>query len=135
GDDAVGLVNAALVPQLLYDPPHRLHERRIHRLVVVVEVDPAARARHRRAPFGDVALHHRAALLVERGDADLADVGRALQTERLLRQVLDGKAVAVPAEATLDVVAAHAPVARDDVLDRADEEVTVVGRARRERRP
>ena len=42
--------------------------------------------------------------------------------------------MAVPAEAPCHVVAAHGLVARDDVLDRAGQEVTVVRQARRERR-
>src|SRR6185369_1651259 len=76
----------------------------------------------------------RAALLVERGDADLADVGRSLQTERLLGEIFDGEPMAVPPEAPLDVVAAHAPIARDDVFDGADEKMAVMRRSRRERR-
>ena len=53
--DAMRLVDSPLVPELLEHPPDRLHEVAVHRLVVVVEIDPAAHARHGAAPFADVA--------------------------------------------------------------------------------
>ena len=130
GHDAVGAVDAALVPELLEDPPNRLHEIGIHRLVVVVEVDPATHARDGLAPFGDVFEHHRAALLVELVDAERLDLVRPRDVEGLLGERLDGEAVRVPAEAAFDIIPAHRLVARHDVLDRAGEEVSVVGQAR-----
>ena len=130
----MALVHAALVPELLEHPPDRLHEVGVHGLVVVVEIDPAAHARDGLAPLADVLQHHRAALLVELVHADLLDLGRARDAERLLREGLDGKTVGVPPEAALHVLAAHRLVARHDVLDRAREEVPVVRQARRERR-
>ena len=133
--DAVGAVDAALVPELLEDPPHRLHEAEVHRLVVVVEVDPAAHARYGLAPFADVLEHHRAALLVELVDAELLDFGRTRDAERHLRERLDRKTVGVPAEASFDVLSAHRLVARHDVLDRAREQVPVVRQSRRKGRP
>ena len=133
--DAVGAVDAPLLPELLEDPPDRFHEFRLHRLVVVVEIDPAAHARDGLAPFRDVLQHHRAALLVELVHAQGLDLGRARDAERVLREGLDGQAVRVPPEAALDVLSAHRLVARHDVLDRAGEQVAVVRQARRERRP
>lgn len=44
GHDLERAVDEALAPQLREDPPHGLHEVRVHRLVVVLEVDPAAHA-------------------------------------------------------------------------------------------
>jgi hypothetical protein len=73
-------------------------------------------------------------LLVEGGDADLANVGRPFQSERLLRQVFDGKTVTVPAEAALHVKTAHAPIAGHDVFDGAGQEVAIMGCPRGERR-
>ena len=127
-------VDAALLPKLLEHPPHRLHEAEVHRLVVVVEVDPAAHAGDGLAPFGDVAQDHRAALLVELVHPEVADAGGAVDAERLLGEGLDGEAVGIPAEAALDVLSAHRLVARDDVLDRAGEQVAVVRKAGGERR-
>jgi hypothetical protein len=57
------------------------------------------------------------------------DVGGAGEAEFLLRERLDGQAVAVPAEAALDEVPAHGLVARGDVLDGAGEQVAVVRQA------
>ncbi len=47
----VATVDKALIEHLLEDPPDRLHEPRVHRLVVVVEVDPSAKPRDRVAPL------------------------------------------------------------------------------------
>ena len=133
--DPVRLVDAPLIPEPLEDPPDGLHEARVHRLVVVVEVDPTTHARHRLAPLGDVRLHHRAALLVERADAVRLDRGAARQPERLLRQRFDRQPVTIPTEAPLHRLPAHVPIARHDVLDRPGEQMPVVRRAGRERRP
>ena len=133
--DAVRLVDAALVPELLEDPPDGLHEAEVHRLVVVVEVDPAAHARDGLAPFTDVLEHHRAALLVELVDAKLLDLGSPRDAKRFLGERLDREAVGIPAETALDVLAAHRLVTRNDVLDRTGEQVSVVGKPRGERRP
>ena len=127
--DAVRLVDAALVPELLEDPPDRLHELGLHRLVVVVEVDPATHARHRLAPLGDVLQHHRTALLVEFVDAELLDLGRAGDAEGVLRKGFDREPVRIPAEATFHVLAAHRLVTRDDVLNRTGEKMAVVRQA------
>ena len=129
GHDAVGAVDAALVPELLEDPPDGLHVGEIHGLVVVVEIDPAAHAGDGFAPLGDVGEDHGAAGFVELADAGGEDVRGALEAELVLGEGFDGQAVAVPAEAALDVVAAHGLVAGGDVLDGAGEEVAVVGEA------
>ena len=46
------LVHEILIPQLLEAPPHRLHIRRVHRLVVIVEVDPSSDAAGDVVPVG-----------------------------------------------------------------------------------
>ncbi len=135
GHDAVRLVDAPLVPELLEDPPDGLHEVGVHGLVVVVEIDPPPHARHGLAPFGDVLEHHRAALFVELVHAEFLDLGRAGDPQRILGQRLDRQAVRIPPEPALDVLAAHGLVARHDILDRAGQKVAVVRQARRERRP
>jgi hypothetical protein len=134
GHDAQALVDEALVEELLEGPPHALHEREVHGLVVVVEVDPATDAGDGLLPLVHVAEHAGAALLVELPDAVGADVGGAREPELLLDVHLDGQTVGVPAEATLDAVTAHRPVARDDVLQCAGDDVAVVRQARREGR-
>ena len=109
------------IPQPLEHPPHRLHEIAVHGFVVVIEVDPAAHARDGFAPLGDVGLHHRAALFIELIDAERADLGRAVEVQCFLREVFDRQAVAVPAEAAVDVFAAHVPITRHDVFDGASQ--------------
>ena len=101
----------------------------------MVEVDPAAHARDGLAPLRDVLQHHRTALLVELVHAERLDLGRPRDAERVLRKGLDRQTVRIPAKAALHVLAAHGLVARDNVLDRAGEQVTVVRQPRRERRP
>ena len=122
-------VDEALVPELLDDPPHRLHVPDVHRLVVVVEVDPAAKPRDGAAPLGDVALDNGTAGGVVAGDAQLGDGLLGGHAEGLVDLLLDGQAVAVPAEAPLHVAALHRPVAGHDVLEHRSDEIAVVGQA------
>ena len=135
GQRLEALVDQALVPQRLEHPPDRLHEVGVHGPVLVVPVDPAAQALDQRLPLGGVAQHHLPAVLVERADAVLDDVGAGLQAELALRLVLYRQAVAVPAPAPLHAVAAHGPVARHHVLGDGGEQVPVVRQAGGERRP
>ena len=133
--DPVGLVDQALVPQLLEGPDHRLHVREVHGLVVVREVDPAGLACDVALPLVGVAQHRGAAEIVEAVDAVGGDGGAAGDAGLLLDHHLGRQAVAVPAEATLDPLAPHGLVAGDDVLDVAGQQVAVVGEPVGERRP
>ncbi len=130
---AVALVDAAIFPELGEDPPHRLHEVRVHRAIAAIVVDPAAEPTDRPAPLLGVAHHDPAARLVELLDPKLVDVGLRHEAEVLLGLVLHGQTVAVPAPAPLDALALHRPVARNDVLQDRGYEVPVVGLAGRER--
>lgn len=129
GQHAEALVDEALVVELLERPQDRLHERRVERLVVVLEVDPARLAGHVVLPLARVLEHRRAARVVEPLDPQLEDLLLGLDPELVHRLELGGQAVRVPAEATLDVLAAHRLVARHDVLRVAREQVPVVGQA------
>ncbi len=73
GHHAVGLVDEALVPKLFEGPDDGLHVGEIHRLVVVIEVDPAGLAGDVVLPFRRVAKHRRPTLIVEVVDAVLED--------------------------------------------------------------
>ena len=129
GQAAEALVDQALVVERLERPEHRLHERRVERLVVVLEVDPAGLAGDVLLPLTRV-LHHRvAALGVEALDPQLEDLLLGLDAELAHRLELGGQAVGVPPEAALDAPAAHRLVAGDDVLDVAGEQVPVVRQA------
>ena len=115
--------------QLLEGPDDRLHELRVHGAVVVVEVDPARLAGDVVAPLAGVLQDRLAAGLVELLDAQLDDLVGGLDAVEAHRLELGGQAVGVPAEAALDLVAAHRLVARDQVLDVAGEQVAVVRQA------
>lgn len=110
-------INKVFGKQLSENPPHWLHELEVHCLVIILEVDPAAGARDYGLPLGDVARDDAAALLVVLVDSKFEDVLTLLDAELLVDLVLDGEAVAVPAEAARDVMAGHGVVARDNVLD------------------
>ena len=129
GHDPVGFVDPSLIPELFEHPPDALHVAGLHGLVIVVEIDPAAHARHGVTPFADVAGDHGAALLVEFVHAETLYLVGAGDAEGVLGEGLDGQAVAVPAETALHVLPAHGAVAGDDVLDRSREEVAVVGQS------
>ncbi len=74
-----------------------------------------------------------AAGLVELRHAVLFDLLLAGDPQLLLHLVLDGKAVAVPAEPAVHLAALHGLVAGNDVLDRAGDEMPVVRQAGGER--
>ena len=135
GHHLVALVEQPLLVQLLHGPDDALHVGQLEGLVVVREVDPARRALDVVLPLAGVPEDRRHAVLVEAADPVLADGLVARDPELLLGQHLDGKAVAVPAEAALHPSAAQGLVAGDDVLDVAGDEVPVVGQAVREGRP
>ena len=135
GHDPERLVDEAPVPELFERPHDRLHVVAVHGLVVVFEVDPAGLSGDRLLPLARVAHHRRATVLVEGLDPVLDDVGAARDRQLALDLHLGGQAVAVPAEATGDLVAPHRLVAGDDILDVAGQEVSVVGQAVGEWRP
>ncbi len=117
GHDPVALVDQVAFPQRLEDAPDALHEGEVHRLVVVVEIDPASEARDHIAPFVGIAQNDRSARFVEAVDAVVLDLVATVEAELLFDLELDRQPVAVPAEAPLDAAAAHRLVARHDVLD------------------
>ena len=132
--DAVALVDEALVEALLEHPPHRFHEVLVHGLVALVEVHPAAHAAHRLLPFAGVLEHLAAAGFVELIDTELLDFGNASETEFVLHQGFNRKAVAVPTETAGNLLALHGPVTRNDILDGTGKQVTVVRKTRCKRR-
>ena len=127
-------IHVSLFKQLPKHPPHGLHELRVQGLVIVVKINPAAHARDGLLPLLAIAHDNAAALLVIVADAHGEHVILGADAELLVDLVLDGQAMAVPAEAARDVVAGGGLVARDDVLDGAGEDVAVVRQARGERR-
>jgi hypothetical protein len=123
----VAFVEEAFFPEGGHDPPDGLHVIGVHGFVVPVKVHPAAQAGDGLAPLFDVALYRGAAGFVETGDAVIFDVGFGVKAQFFFDEVFYGEAVAVPAEAALDVFAPHGLVAGDDVFDGAGYEVPEVG--------
>ena len=134
GQHLEALVDQALVVQLLERPHDALHVGEVERLVVVFEVDPAGLPGDVLLPLLGVAEHGVAARLVEGLDAHLEDVGLAGDAKQSFGLDLGGQPVAVPAEPSVHLVAAHGLVTRHDVLDVAGQQVAVVGEAVGERR-
>ena len=130
GHDLVALVEQVAVPHRLQRPPDRLDVARLERPVRLVEVDPVADPLGQPVPVLEVLEDRLAALGVELGDAVALDVVLGLEAELLLDGDLDRQAVAVPAALALDVAAAHRLVAREDVLERAGEDVVGARAAR-----
>mmetsp|Transcript_3200 Transcript_3200/g.6702 ORF Transcript_3200/g.6702 Transcript_3200/m.6702 type:complete len:359 (-) Transcript_3200:191-1267(-) len=119
-------VDEALVVQLLEDPPDRLHEGKVHRLVALVEIDPAADALDGLLPFLLVAHHNRPALGIVCGDAHLEHVIPPCDFLLLVNLVLDRQPVAVPAEAAWYVVASLVRVPAHNILNGASKDVAIV---------
>ena len=111
----------------LQRPPDRLDVVGVERPVGVVEVDPEADPLGQPVPLLDVAEHLLAAAGVELGDPVALDVVLRGHPELGLDRQLDRQAVAVPAALALDVVAGHRPVAGEDVLEHAAQDVVRAG--------
>ncbi|EPY28156.1 hypothetical protein STCU_05273 [Strigomonas culicis] len=127
-------VDVVLRVELGEDPPDRLHIVELHRLVVVIEVDPATGALHRLAPLVGVPHDNLLALVIVVANPILEHVVGRLDTELLVDLKLDWQTVTVPAKAAHNVVACLVGKARDDILDGAGENMTVVGETGGERR-
>jgi len=65
--------------------------------------------------------------------ANLHDGRLSGDTQLLVNLMLNGQAVGIPAEPTLDVEALHGPVSGDDVLDCRGQEMAIMRQAGRER--
>jgi len=127
--DTVRLIDAPLFPELLEDPPDSLHERDVHRFVIILKIHPAAHAGDGLAPFLDIGQHHGAAGLIEHIHPAGNDVGGPGEPELLLSEGFDGQAMAIPAKPALDGMAAHGLVARSDILDGSRQQMAVVGQS------
>lgn len=120
GHDLQTSVHQVLLPQLAEYPPYRLHEARVERLVVVVEINPSSQSLDGPSPLGRVAHDDRAALGVVLVDTHLHDVGLGRDAELFVNLVLDGESVGVPSEPSLDVEPVRVSEAGDDVLRRRE---------------
>mmetsp|Transcript_5181 Transcript_5181/g.10350 ORF Transcript_5181/g.10350 Transcript_5181/m.10350 type:complete len:313 (+) Transcript_5181:2205-3143(+) len=127
GHDLIALIHQPLLEQLLKHPPHALHESRIHRLVIVLEIDPTPQPRHGSLPLLRIPRHDPPTGLIVFVHPHFQDLIAMGDVELLIDLVLHGEAVAIPAGAAGHVEVAHAGVAGHDVFDGAGEDVAVVG--------
>jgi hypothetical protein len=96
--------------------------------------NPAGLPRDIPLPFPGVALHRLAASGVELGDAEREDRVAAGDADLFLHFQLCRQAMAIPAEAALNMAAPHGLIARDEILHESGREVSVVRKTVRERR-
>ena len=114
---------------LLEDVPGRLHEFRVHSLVIVVEVDPSAEPTDDVSPLLGVSHNDASALIIVGLETNLVIVVLSLDSELLIDLVLNGEAVTVPPESSLDVSSVLRPVSGDSVLNGSNHNVSVVREA------
>ena len=132
--DVEALVDKPLVPKLLNNPPDGLHIVRVHGLVVVVEIDPAAHTGHGLAPFAGIAEHDLAAVLVELCDAVVLNLLLSGDLQFLLHLVLYRKSVAVPSEAAVHQLSLHGHIAWINIFDCTRNKVSEVRKSCGKRR-
>ncbi len=125
----MAFVDEPFVPKLLHDPPDGFHVVRLHGLVVVVEIHPAAQAGDDGPPLVHIAEHRSPAGFVELRDAIFFYIGFGVQPELFLNEIFHRKAVAVPAEAAIHLEAFHGFIAGNNILDGAGHEMPKVGKA------
>jgi hypothetical protein len=111
-------------------PPTRPSETRIHAdLVVIVEINPAPQSVNGLSPLGRISHDDGTALRVVLVNGHVQYILLALDAERFVDLVLNGKTMGVPAKATRNMVSLHVPVPRDDVLNGASQEMAIVGKS------
>ena len=131
---AVALICEALVVQLLERPHHGFHVWNVQRLVAMLEIDPTCLTVHVVLPLVGVLEHGGTAGIIELVDAHFLDLVDGVDAEFLLGFQLSRQTVRIPTEHTIDPVALHGLVTRDDVLGIAGQQVAVVRQAVGERR-
>lgn len=98
-------------------------------LVIVVKVNPASEALNRSPPFRSVAHDNGATLLIVLCNSKLFHSRFSRDTQLLVDFVLDRESMGIPSKSSLDVVALHGPVPRDDVLDGGRQQMAIMREA------
>lgn len=122
------------VPELAKDPPQRLDVLVIIGIVAIL-IDPVGDAAGEGFPLLDVLPDALAAQAIKLGNAELFDIGFAIEAKFFFNLDLNRQAVGVPTfTATDDAMALHGPVAEDHILKRAANDMvqtrTTIGRRR-----
>ena len=124
--NAEAFICQALVIETLECPDDGLHEGDIQRLIVVFEVDPAGLTGYILFPFAGVAKYRGASFCVERSNTHLFNFFLLGNTQLTHCFQLRRETMRVPTETTINLLAAHGLVAREQVFGVASEKVTVV---------
>ena len=131
----VALVDQALVPERLYDPPEGLNVGVVKGDVGVFHVQPEADSLGEFLPALEVAQDAFTAANVELIDPELLDLGLIIEAQFLLYLQLDRQAVGIPASLAEGAESLHCLVAGDDVLVDAGEDMMNARVAVDSRRP
>lgn len=95
-------------------------------LVIVVEINPTSQTLNGVSPFAGISHDNGSTLLVVLGDTEFHDGSLTRNSQLLVNLMLNGQTVCIPAKASLDVVALHGPVTRDNILDGGGQKMAVV---------
>ena len=120
--------------QILERPDHRLHERDVEGLVVILEVDPARLAGNVFLPIVGVPQHGIASSFVEGRDTHLLDFTLLRDAELAHRFEFCGQAVGIPTKSAVHLLAAHGLITGKQIFRIPGEQVAVMGKAIGERR-
>ena len=129
GSAAQTLVEEAVIPQLLEDPPAGLDKVVVQGYVGVLHVHPEADAVGENLPFLDVAEDAFAAALVELLDAVFLDIPLGTEAKFLFDFQFHRKTVGVPAAFAKAAITLHGAVAANHVLEHAGQDVMDAGAA------
>mmetsp|Transcript_18800 Transcript_18800/g.42969 ORF Transcript_18800/g.42969 Transcript_18800/m.42969 type:complete len:376 (+) Transcript_18800:4408-5535(+) len=130
GHDLESLVDHVFFPELRKDPPHGFHKGKIHRLVIVFEIDPSSQPGDGGFPFFGVPHDDAPAGLVVLVNSHFQNLVAEFDVEHFVDFLLDGQTVAIPSRSPADLLAVHGRVTGDGVLDGTREDVTVMRQSR-----
>ena len=110
-------VDEALIPESFCNPPDRLHELRIHCLVVVIKIYPAAHTGNCCAPFRSILQNRSAAGIIKFVDTEGFNFVLRVKTKLFFNQVFNRKTVTVPAKAALNAFSLHCLIAWNNIFN------------------
>ncbi len=127
GENAETLIHVTLVEKGLERPHHALHVGRVEGFVVVLEVHPAGLAVDVAVPIVGKPQHAGTAGVIELVDTESGDLRVPADPQLLFGHHLGGKAVAVPTEPAVHLLAGHRAIPGYCVFHEAGEQVAIVG--------
>mmetsp|Transcript_5227 Transcript_5227/g.7984 ORF Transcript_5227/g.7984 Transcript_5227/m.7984 type:complete len:256 (-) Transcript_5227:28-795(-) len=126
GHNLVPLIHQILIKQLLKHPPHTLHKRRIHRLVIILKIHPPSQSSNRPLPLLRIPRHNpttRIIILIHPHLQHLITMGNS---QLLINLIFHRQTVTIPPSTANDTPTCHYCISRHDIFDSPGEDVTVV---------